>query len=90
MVEKNNSSKKLRILTQGEDYLPIIKRSYKISFPIRSYFVLAQLYEDYIQLTLNQVVTEPSLEEEQEAIIIDDRIIPIQNIYAFVVFVYVE
>ncbi|GAA5798352.1 hypothetical protein HPULCUR_003754 [Helicostylum pulchrum] len=43
---------------------------------------LAQLHEDYVQLTLNQVVTDSGLENEyQETVIIQEEIIPIPNIY---------
>lgn len=53
-----------------------------LPFPLKSFFVLAQLHEDYIQLTLNQVVTESnSNEQNQESIIIHDKSIQIPNIY---------
>lgn len=82
LVPKDNVSRKLRITLQGEGILPAIKKSLKLELPLRSYFVLCQLHKDYIQLTLNQVVTAPGLEEnEQESVIIHDKIIPIENIY---------
>ncbi|KAG2199462.1 hypothetical protein INT47_011574 [Mucor saturninus] len=49
--------------------------------PIKSYFVLAQLNEEYIQLTLNQVVQTVTDEEDAASIIIQDEIISIPSIY---------
>lgn len=80
LLQKDDSLKKLRVITQGERLFPIIQQSLKLQFPLKSYFVVAQLRDYYVQLTLNQVVTE-SGEEDQEAIIIRDEIIQIPNIY---------
>ncbi|KAG2233963.1 hypothetical protein INT48_009776 [Thamnidium elegans] len=80
LVPKDDPSKKLRVVTQGEVLLPAIQRlSVQLKFPLKSYFVLAQLHEDYVQLTLNQVVTSPC--SEQESIILQDNIIRIPNIF---------
>ncbi|KAI8066116.1 hypothetical protein BDF21DRAFT_117799 [Thamnidium elegans] len=44
--------------------------------------MVSQLHKDYVQLTLNQVVTEfGSDHEDQETIIIQEKTIPIPNIY---------
>ncbi|GAA5817549.1 hypothetical protein MFLAVUS_011097 [Mucor flavus] len=80
LLQKDDSLKKLRVITQGERLFPIIQQSLKLQFPLKSYFVVAQLHDYYVQLTLNQVVTE-SGEGDQEAIIIRDEIIQIPNIY---------
>jgi hypothetical protein len=54
----------------------------QLNFPLECFFVLARLHEDYIKLTLNQVVTDYDLDnEDQEAIVIQDEIIPMRNIY---------
>lgn len=46
------------------------------------YYFLAQLYEDYIQLFLQQIIQIPTMsEEESSSIIIQDDIVSIQNIY---------
>ncbi|KAI9259714.1 hypothetical protein EDC94DRAFT_611868 [Helicostylum pulchrum] len=80
LVPKDDPSKKLRAVTQGEGLLPAIQRlSVELKFPLKSYFVLAQLHEDYVQLTLNQVVTSAC--SEQESIILQDNIIRIPNMY---------
>ncbi|KAG2235844.1 hypothetical protein INT48_003956 [Thamnidium elegans] len=70
------------ITTQGEGLLPVIQQSFKLRFPLKYFFMVAQLYEDYVQLTLNQVVTESGSDhEDQETVIIQEEIIPIPNIY---------
>ncbi|KAI9352325.1 hypothetical protein BD770DRAFT_393215 [Pilaira anomala] len=83
LIKREDSSKKLKVMIRGEALLPIFQRHFGLSkLPIKSYFVLAQLHETYIQMTLNQVVTFPfSEEEEQESVVIQDEIIPIQNLY---------
>ncbi|GAA5808560.1 hypothetical protein MFLAVUS_001951 [Mucor flavus] len=82
LLQKDDSSKKLRIATHAEGLFPVIQRSFNLQFTIKSFFVVAQLYENHVQLTLNQVVTESGLENEyQEAIIIQEETIPIPNIY---------
>lgn len=85
LLQRDDSSKKLRIILKGEGLLPTIQKYFQaITFPIKSFFVIAQLFKGHIQLTLNQVATEStSLDEKdhQEAIIIQDEIIHIPNIY---------
>lgn len=82
ILQRDDSSKKLRIILKGERLLPIIQKYLKLEFKIKSFFMVAQLFKSHIQLTLNQVVTESSLDEEdQEAITIQDEIIPIPNVY---------
>ncbi|GAA5804855.1 hypothetical protein HPULCUR_010363 [Helicostylum pulchrum] len=82
LVPKDDDSKKLRITTQGERILPAIQKSLKPEFSLKSYFLVCQLHEDYVQLSLHQVVTAPSSEEgEQESIIVQDEILDIPNIY---------
>ncbi|GAA5816210.1 hypothetical protein MFLAVUS_009736 [Mucor flavus] len=82
LVQKDDSSKKLRIATHAEGLFLVIQQSFNLQFPLKSFFLVAQLYENYVQLTLNQVVTESGLENEyQEAIIMQEETIPIPNIY---------
>ncbi|KAI8047277.1 hypothetical protein BDF21DRAFT_210688 [Thamnidium elegans] len=82
LVQKNGSYKKLRVTTQGQGLLPVIQQSFKLQFPLKSFFVVAQLHKDYVQLTLNQVVTESGSDhEDQETIVIKEEIIHIPNIY---------
>ncbi|GAA5815466.1 hypothetical protein MFLAVUS_008978 [Mucor flavus] len=82
LVPKDNNTKKLRITAQGERVLPAIQKSLGLEFTLRSYFLLCQLHEDYVQLSLHQVVTASTSEEkEQESIIVQDEIVAIPNIY---------
>ncbi|KAI9252245.1 hypothetical protein EDC94DRAFT_281683 [Helicostylum pulchrum] len=82
LMTKDDSSKRLRIATQGEGLFSTIQQSFELLFPLKSFFLVAQLYEDYVQLTLNQVVTEAGLDhEDQEAIIVRDQTFAISNIY---------
>ncbi|GAA5798335.1 hypothetical protein HPULCUR_003737 [Helicostylum pulchrum] len=82
LVPKDDDSKKLRITTQGERILPAIQKSLKLELSLKSYFLVCQLHEDYVQLSLHQVVTTPSSEEEeQESIIVQDETLDIPNIY---------
>ncbi|GAA5800231.1 hypothetical protein HPULCUR_005656 [Helicostylum pulchrum] len=82
LVPKDDDSKKLRITMQGERILPAIQKPLKLQLSLKSYFLVCQLHEDYVQLSLHQVVTAPnSEEEEQESIIVQDEILAIPNIY---------
>ncbi|KAI8087077.1 hypothetical protein BDF21DRAFT_413689 [Thamnidium elegans] len=81
LIKENDNSRKLRIIKQGERLLPVIKKLLGVNLPINSFFVIAQLREDYIQLTMHKVVIDPSSEDEQEAIIHEDEVIYIDNIY---------
>ncbi|KAI8075624.1 hypothetical protein BDF21DRAFT_423299 [Thamnidium elegans] len=82
LIRKGDRFKKLRIITQGEGILPLIQQSYELEFSINSFFVLAQLHESYIQLTLNRVVTaSDSNEDGSESIITQDKIIHIPSIH---------
>ncbi|KAI9271103.1 hypothetical protein EDC94DRAFT_303382 [Helicostylum pulchrum] len=81
-VRKDDSCTKLRITTQGERLLPLIQKSLNLQFPLRSCFLVAQLYEDYVQLSVNEVVTESGEKrKDQESIIIQEKLIPTPNIY---------
>ncbi|KAG2233237.1 hypothetical protein INT48_001686 [Thamnidium elegans] len=87
LVQKDDSYKKLRITTQGEGLLPVIQQSFKLQFPLKSFFMVSQLHKDYVQLTLNQVVTEfGSDHEDQETIINQEEIIHTPNIYGSLCF----
>ncbi|KAI9364817.1 hypothetical protein BD770DRAFT_154174 [Pilaira anomala] len=83
LLQKNDDLKKLRISTQDKGLLSLFQKEWQLNIPIKSYFVLAQLHIDYVQLTLNQVVTDLDLKEgrEQESIVVQDKTIPIENLY---------
>lgn len=82
LVPKNDRFKNLIVITNGEGVLPAIQKCLAQDFPLKSYFLLAHLHEDYVQLTLNQVVISVGIDErEQESVICQDEIIPIRNLY---------
>ncbi|KAI9263515.1 hypothetical protein EDC94DRAFT_606987 [Helicostylum pulchrum] len=81
LIQRNDNSKKLRVIRQEKQLLPLIQQSLELEFPLKSFFVVARFYESYVQLTQSQVVTEYSLDDDQEVIIIQDKIIHIPNIY---------
>ncbi|GAA5800429.1 hypothetical protein HPULCUR_005859 [Helicostylum pulchrum] len=81
LIQRDNSSKKLRVIRQEKQLLPLIQQSLGLKFPLKSFFVVARFYENYVQLTQSQVVTEFSLDDDQEVIIIQEKIIHIPNIY---------
>jgi hypothetical protein len=85
-VNKEDDSRRAVVSTLGEGLLSRLQKKFKLDLSPRTYFVQAYLNEDYIQLTLYQVVKiapfdEEKEEEEATAIMIRDRIIPIENIY---------
>lgn len=82
LLEKDDRFKKLRVITYGEGLLPMIQKYHSYEFPVKSYFLLAQVHEEYLQLTLNQVVAgTEEVAENEESIIVQEEIVPIQNIY---------
>lgn len=80
LVQENESSKKLIITKQEEELVPKIQKSFELQFPVKSYFVVAQFYQEYIQLTLRRVVTK-SKEEGQESIVVQEKEVMIPDIY---------
>lgn len=82
IIESEGTSNYLKVITRGEGLLPLLQRRYKISeSPLDSYFLLANIYEDYLQFTLNKVVISGGPEIEASSIVIKDKIISIENIY---------
>ncbi|MBM6386418.1 MAG: hypothetical protein JSY10_20895 [Paenibacillus sp.] len=82
IVKSEGTSNYLKVITRGEGLLPLLQRRHEGSeFPLNSYFLLANIHEDYIQLTLNKVVVPGSSEVEASSIVIKDKIISIENIY---------
>lgn len=79
-VKKKRIFRKKRKITQGEGLLSLLQEKFKLSLPLKSYFVQAQLHEEFLQLILNQVVKLKSPKEEAASVIIQDQTIPIQNI----------
>jgi hypothetical protein len=73
-----------QIVTHEEGMLHILQiQQLNLIRPLdlKSYYLQAIIHEDYIQVTLNQVVRLESLEDEASAIIIRDEIIKTENFY---------
>lgn len=82
IIESEGTSNYLKVITRGEGLLPLLQRHYNIfESPLDSYFLLANIHEDYIQFTLNKVVVSGGPEIEASSIVIKDKIISIENIY---------
>ena len=81
LIKSDNNLNKLRITVLGERMLSSIKQLLKLNLPVKSYFILAHIHENYIQLTLSQAVTAPDSQNEQESIVVENEIIYIQNAY---------
>ncbi|KAI7891569.1 uncharacterized protein EV154DRAFT_507768 [Mucor mucedo] len=81
IFEETTEKSKLRIMIQGEVVSPAIQQNLKLPLKIKSYFVLAQLYENYVQLTLQHVVKDADSKSEYvSAIVVEDKIVPIANV----------
>lgn len=80
IFKEANEYRKVKIVTHGEGILPVIQQKMGLNPALKSYFLLAQLHETYIQLTLNQVVKTSSPEEDAYAIIVQEDIIQIENV----------
>lgn len=80
MLQKAIKCRKSRLITQGEGILPVIEKKLDLKLPLKSYFVMAQLHENYIQFTLHQVIKTLPTEENAATIIVRDKIIPIENV----------
>lgn len=81
LLLREEHNKKAQIIVQGEGLLPVLENNLRLDLKLKSYYVLAQINDHYIHFTLNQVVQTGSLEEQSSAIIIQDEIIPIDDMY---------
>ncbi|KAG2193498.1 hypothetical protein INT47_005023 [Mucor saturninus] len=81
-LQKNNNHRKAKVSTYAEEILPAIQEKLKsLKFEMKSYFVIAQTHPTYIQLTLHQVVKSSSNGEDAATIIIEDKVIQIEDVY---------
>lgn len=82
VIPNNINRFQARISTHGEDILPAIQQRLKdVDFILKSYFIIAQLHSNHIQLTLHQVVKLETTEDTAATIIIEDTVIPIDDVY---------
>lgn len=81
LVQETDRTKKLKVITRGEELSVLLQQASGFELSCKSYFVLFQLREDYIHFTLNRVVTVSDANNKESSIVIQDKIIPIKNIY---------
>ncbi|KAG2211006.1 hypothetical protein INT47_000166 [Mucor saturninus] len=82
ILQRNNNRRKAQIITRGEEILPAIEQKLTdFNFKMKSYFVVSQLHQTYIQLTLHQVVIVSEDETSSTTIIVEDKIIQIEDVY---------
>ncbi|KAI7876157.1 uncharacterized protein EV154DRAFT_68438 [Mucor mucedo] len=82
ILQRNNHRRKAQIITRGEEILPAIEQKLTdFNFKMKSYFVVSQLHQTYIQLTLHQVVIVSEDETSSTTIIVEDKIIQIEDVY---------
>lgn len=76
----NNNAQKPRLIVRGEGILSALQKKLNLNLPLKSYFVLAQLNQTYIEVALHQVVDIETPERSASSIILEDRVIPIENV----------
>ncbi|KAI7870693.1 uncharacterized protein EV154DRAFT_121968 [Mucor mucedo] len=82
ILHNNNGFRKAEICTYGEEILPAIQQKLKdADFKMKLYFIVAQLHQKHIQLTLHQVVKLSTPAEDAATIIIQDEILHIEDVY---------
>lgn len=79
ILQESDKCIKSQITAQEEGIFPAIRQKLGLPFVIKSYFVVAQLHETYVQATLHRVVNITLHEENISAIVVQDEIIPIEN-----------
>ncbi|KAI9254786.1 hypothetical protein EDC94DRAFT_618433 [Helicostylum pulchrum] len=81
VVRETDRTKKLKVITRGEELSVLLQQASGFELSCKTYFVLFQLHEDYIYFTLNRVVTASDLNNKESSIVIEDKIILTRNIY---------
>lgn len=83
ILGKDNNLRKAQFCTFGEEILPALQQELKrdLNLKMKSYFVAAHIYSRYIQLTLHQVVKLELSGKKSATIIIQDKIIHINDVY---------
>ncbi|KAI7891464.1 uncharacterized protein EV154DRAFT_563383 [Mucor mucedo] len=82
ILRKDDELRKAKFCTRGEEILPAIQHKYQhLDFRLKSYFVVVQIFSKHIQLSLHQVVKLASPGEDPASIIVQDKIIHIDDVY---------
>lgn len=71
----------MQIFTQGEGLLPVLQEKYNLDLALKSYYLQVQFHEDYVQVTVNQVIRVALKEEEAAAIIRQDKTVSVRNVF---------
>ncbi|KAI7890894.1 uncharacterized protein EV154DRAFT_234836 [Mucor mucedo] len=69
----------MRVITQGEDILFAVESNLKQDTTIKQCFVVAQLYQSYVHLTLHQIVKASSSEVSESSIVLEDNTVMFEN-----------
>ncbi|KAG2195023.1 hypothetical protein INT47_005623 [Mucor saturninus] len=81
ILGKDDELRKAKFCTRGEEILPAIQHKYAhLDFRMKSYFIVAQIFSKHIQLSLHQVVKLASHGEDPASIIIQDKMIRIDDV----------
>ncbi|KAI7869628.1 uncharacterized protein EV154DRAFT_530660 [Mucor mucedo] len=82
ILQQDDTLRKLKICTRGEEILPAIQQKLLgLNFKLKSYFVVAQTFSTHIQLSLHQTVKLSSTGEDAASIIIQDEVLHIEDVY---------
>ncbi|KAG2201453.1 hypothetical protein INT47_001502 [Mucor saturninus] len=82
ILQVNNKKRKVRVSIYGEEIIHAIQHKLKdVNFKMKSYFVVAQVHSNHIQLTLHQVVKLATYEGNAATIIVEDKIIHMEDVY---------
>ncbi|KAI7895810.1 uncharacterized protein EV154DRAFT_493846 [Mucor mucedo] len=80
ILRKDDKFRKAKFCTHGEEILPAIQQNFvDLEFKIKSYFVVVQVFSKHVQLTLHQVVKLATSGRSVSTIIIQDKIICIDD-----------
>ncbi|KAI7893679.1 uncharacterized protein EV154DRAFT_600729 [Mucor mucedo] len=78
---KDKNLKRAKFCVCGEDILPAIQQTLDLNLRMKSYFVVAQIFPQHVQLTLHQTVKLASTGEDAATIIIEDKIVYFDDVY---------
>ncbi|KAG2208760.1 hypothetical protein INT47_007859 [Mucor saturninus] len=82
ILHNDDNLRKAKFSIHGEEILPAIQQKLKdLKFKMKSYFFVAQLYANHIQLSLHQVVKLATPGEVAASIVIQNRTIYIDDVY---------
>lgn len=82
ILRKEDQHRKVLFSTYGEEIFPTIQQKLPdLKFKMKMYFVVAQIYSTHIHVALHQAVRLKSVEENGVSIVVQDKIIPIDNLY---------